>query len=169
MSAADASSKNFTIGAGVPRIPCTRPAGCYIPDPAYSPHANNTVSSTCSPAIATSPSKSHGASSRTSPGAYRDPSKIPGSALIQVEIDRLSDTGVLAPSHRSSHWKERSNAEPGTSWPTSTTPTPATATPKPPTAPQKPSTESLNWADESPEATPTPTTTNSECPSSHEA
>ena len=28
MSAADAFSKNFTIGAGVPRIPCTRPAEC---------------------------------------------------------------------------------------------------------------------------------------------
>ena len=42
MSAAGASSKNFTIGAGGPRIPCTRPAGCYTPDPAFSPHANNT-------------------------------------------------------------------------------------------------------------------------------
>ena len=28
MSAADAFSKNYTIGAGGPRIPCTRPAGC---------------------------------------------------------------------------------------------------------------------------------------------
>ena len=28
MSAAGASSKSFTIGAGGPRIPCTRPAGC---------------------------------------------------------------------------------------------------------------------------------------------
>ena len=28
MSAADAFSKNFTTGAGVPRIPCTRLAGC---------------------------------------------------------------------------------------------------------------------------------------------
>ena len=27
MNAADASSKNFTIGAGAPRTPCTRPAG----------------------------------------------------------------------------------------------------------------------------------------------
>ena len=42
MSAAGISGKNFTIGAGGPRIPCTRPAGCYTPDPACSPHANNT-------------------------------------------------------------------------------------------------------------------------------
>ena len=28
MNAADALGKNFTTGAGVPRIPCTRPAGC---------------------------------------------------------------------------------------------------------------------------------------------
>ena len=28
MSAAGALGKNFTIGAGGPRIPCTRPAGC---------------------------------------------------------------------------------------------------------------------------------------------
>ena len=66
MSAADAPGKNSTIGAGVPRIPCTRPAGCYTPDPACSPHASNTRSSTCSPAITTSPSKSPGASTRTS-------------------------------------------------------------------------------------------------------
>ena len=37
MNAADVSSKNFTIGAGAPRIPCTRPAVCSTPDPAYSP------------------------------------------------------------------------------------------------------------------------------------
>ena len=34
---------------------------------------------------------------------------------------------------------------------------------------QKPSTESSNWADAPPEATPTPPTTNSECSSSQEA
>ena len=66
MSAADAPGKNSTVGAGVPQIPCTRPAGCYTPGHACSPHASNTKSSTCSPAIATSPSRSHGASTRTS-------------------------------------------------------------------------------------------------------
>ena len=66
MNAAGVSSKNFTIGAGVPRIPCTRLAGCYTPAHACSRHASNTRSSTCSPAIATSHSKSPGASTRTS-------------------------------------------------------------------------------------------------------
>ena len=42
MSAAGAPGKSFTIGAGVPRIPCTRPAGCYTPDLACSRHASNT-------------------------------------------------------------------------------------------------------------------------------
>lgn len=42
MSAAGVSSKNFTIGAGVPRIPCTRLVGWYTPGHAYSPHASNT-------------------------------------------------------------------------------------------------------------------------------
>ena len=93
-SAAGAPGKSFTVGAGVPRIPCTRPAVCSTPDPACSPYASNTASSTCSPAIATSPSRSPGASTRTSPGAYRDPSKIRGKALIQAEIDRLGDAGV---------------------------------------------------------------------------
>lgn len=32
--------------------------------------------------------------------AYRDPNKIRGKALMQAEIDRLSDAGVLAPSQR---------------------------------------------------------------------
>ena len=94
MSVAGASSKNFTIGAGVPRIPCTRPAECYTPAHACSRRSSNTASSTCSPAIATSPSRSPGASTRISPDAYRDPNIIRGKALIQAEIDRLSDADV---------------------------------------------------------------------------
>ena len=94
MSAAGASSKNSTIGAGVPPIPCTRPAGCYTPAHAYSRHASNTRSSTCSPAITTSPSKSLGAPTRTSPGAYRDPNKIRGKALMEAEINTLTSTRV---------------------------------------------------------------------------
>lgn len=66
MSVTGASSKNFTIGAGGPPTPCTRPAGCYTPDPACSPHANNTNYSTCFPVRSTSHSKSPGASTRTS-------------------------------------------------------------------------------------------------------
>ena len=94
MSAAGTPGKNFTIGAGVPRIPCTRPAVCSTPAHAYSPHASNTRSSTCSPAIATSHSRSPGASTRTSPGAYRDPSKIRGKALMQAEINTLTSTHI---------------------------------------------------------------------------
>ena len=94
MSAADAFSKNFTIGAGVPPTPCTRPAGCYTPDPADSPRVSSIRSSTCSPAIATLPSKSHGAPTRTLPGAYRDPNKIRGKALMQAEMNTLTSTRV---------------------------------------------------------------------------
>ena len=94
MSAAGAFSKNSIIDAGVPRIPCTRPAVCSTPGHAYSPHASNTRSSTCSPAIATLPSRSHGASTRTSPGAYRDPNKIRGKALMQADINTLTSTRV---------------------------------------------------------------------------
>ena len=74
--------------------PSTMPAVYSTPDPACSPHANNSGSSTCSPAIAASPSRSHGASTRTLPGAYRDPNKIHGKALMQTDIDRLSDARV---------------------------------------------------------------------------
>ena len=65
MSAAGAFSKNFTIGAGVPRIPCTRLAGCYTPDLACSRHASSTNYSTCFPVRSTSRSRSLGASTRT--------------------------------------------------------------------------------------------------------
>jgi len=66
MSAAGAFSKNFTIGAGVPRIPCTRLAGCYTPDLACSRHASSTNYSTCFPVRSTSRSRSLGAPTRTS-------------------------------------------------------------------------------------------------------
>ena len=41
-SAAGASSKSFTIGAGVPPTPCTRLTVCSTPGRAFSPHASNT-------------------------------------------------------------------------------------------------------------------------------
>ena len=94
MSAADAPGKNSTTGAGVPRTPSTRPAECYTPAHAFSPHASNTRSSTCSPAIATSHSKSPGASTRTSPGAYSAPNTSAGKALMQAEINTLTSTRV---------------------------------------------------------------------------
>ena len=43
MSAAGAFSKNFTIGAGGPRIPCTRLAVCSTPGHACSLHAPHPV------------------------------------------------------------------------------------------------------------------------------
>ena len=79
MSAADAFSKNFTIGAGVPPTPCTRPAGCYTPDPADSPRVSSIRSSTCSPAIATLPSKSPGASARV----LSTPTAIPTESVVR--------------------------------------------------------------------------------------
>ena len=42
MSAAGTPGKNVTIGAGVPRIPCTRPAACSTPAHAYSRCVSNT-------------------------------------------------------------------------------------------------------------------------------
>ena len=42
MSVVGAPGKSFIIGAGVPRIPCTRPARCYTPAHACSRHASNT-------------------------------------------------------------------------------------------------------------------------------
>ena len=79
MSAADAPGKNSTIDAGVPRIPCARPAACSTPAHACPPHANNTRSSTCSPTIATSPSRSPGASTRT----LSAPTAIPTKSAVR--------------------------------------------------------------------------------------
>ena len=94
MSAAGESSKSFTIGAGVPRITCTRPAVCSTPAHAYSRHASNTAYSTCSPVRSTSHSRSPGASTRTSPDAYRAPDTRAGKALMQADINTLTSTRV---------------------------------------------------------------------------
>mgnify|MGYP002240998570 CR=1 FL=1 len=94
MNAAGVSSKNFTIGAGVPRIPCTRLAGCYTPDLACSRHASSTNYSTCFPMKSTSRSRSLGAPTRTSPGAYRAPDMDVGKALMEAEINTLTSTRV---------------------------------------------------------------------------
>ena len=94
MSAAGVSSKNSTIGAGVPRIPCTRPAGCYTPDRACSRHASSTNYSTCFPVRSTSRSRSLGAPTKTSPGTYRAPDTDVGKALMEAEINTLTSTRV---------------------------------------------------------------------------
>ena len=94
MSVAGASSKNFTIGAGGPRIPCTRPAGylhtrsCLLT--ARQQHQILDLFS----------GDEHVALEVTWSvyqsiiDAYRDPNKIRGKALMQAEIDRLSNAGV---------------------------------------------------------------------------
>ena len=94
MSAAGTSGKNVTIGAGVPRIPCTRTAECYTPDPACSRCVSNTAYSTCSPAIASPHSRSPGAPTRTSSMPNRAPDTSVSKALMQAEIACLSDAGV---------------------------------------------------------------------------
>ena len=66
MSAAGASGKTFTIGAGVPRIPCTRPAVCSTPGHACSRRVSSTNYSTCFPVRSTSRSRLLGAPTRTS-------------------------------------------------------------------------------------------------------
>ena len=67
--------------------------------------------------------------------AYRAPNTDVGKALMEAEINTLTSTRVPRRPDRAHHaWAGHSNAEPQTSWPTSTTPTPATAPPKPSTA-----------------------------------
>ena len=97
-------------------------------------HASNTASSTCSPAIATSHSKSHGASTRTSPDTYRAPDTSAGKALMQAEIDRLSDAGVPRSLTELMTLGRTLTRRAGASWPTSTIPTPQAVPPKPSTA-----------------------------------
>ena len=60
------TGKNSTTGAGAPPTPCTRPAGCCTPDPAYSPSVSSTNYSICLPVRSTSHSRSPGAPTRTS-------------------------------------------------------------------------------------------------------
>ena len=66
--------------------------------------------------------------------AYRAPDTSAGKALMEAEINTLTSTRVPRDLTELITLGRRSNAEPGTSWPTSTTPTPATAPPKPSTA-----------------------------------
>ena len=94
MSVAGAPGKTFTIGAGGPRIPCTRPAGCYTPGHAcLAPRQQHRILDLCA-------SDCHVALEVTWSvyqsiiDAYRDPNRIRGRALMQAEIDRLSNAGV---------------------------------------------------------------------------
>ena len=94
MSAADALGKNFTIGAGVPRIPCTRLAGCLrtrscllterqqhqIPD-LFSGEEHVTLEVTWS-------------AYQNIIDAYRAPDTRVGKALMEAEINTLTCTRV---------------------------------------------------------------------------
>ena len=94
MSAAGASSKNFTIGAGVPRIPSTRPAGClHTRSCLLTPRQQHQI-------LDLFASDYHVALEVTWSvyqniiDAYRDPNKIRGKALMQAEINTLTSTRV---------------------------------------------------------------------------
>ena len=94
MSAASASGKNFTTGAGVPPTPCTRPAGCLhtrscLLTPRQQHQILDLFASDCHVALEVTWSVYQNIID-----AYRDPSKICGKALMQAEINTLTSTRV---------------------------------------------------------------------------
>jgi len=66
--------------------------------------------------------------------AYCAPDASEGKVLMQAAINILTSTCVPSCLTELLRWAGHSNAEPGTYWVTSTTPTPATVPPKPSTA-----------------------------------
>ena len=97
----------------------------------------------------------HRASARGLPPRHTRPRPTPG------RTPHRAPTSVSHPRNRPTRGEHYANGR-TPSWLTSTPTEPATGQ-------QKPSTESSNWADAPPEATPTPPTTDSECSSSQEA
>ena len=94
MSVAGAFSKNFTIGAGGPRIPSTRPAGCLhtrscLLTPRQQHRILDLFASDCHVALEVTWSVYQNIID-----AYRDPNKIRGKALMQAEINTLTSTRV---------------------------------------------------------------------------
>ena len=94
MSAADAFSKNFTTGAGVPRIPCTRLAGCLrtrscLLTPRQQHQILDLFASDYHVALEVTWSVYQNIID-----AYRDPNKIRGKALMKAEINTLTSTRV---------------------------------------------------------------------------
>ena len=94
MNVAGVSGKNFTIGAGVPPTPCTRPAGCLrtrscLLTPRQQHQLADLFASDCHVALEVTWSVYQNIID-----AYRDPSKIRGKALIQAEINTLTCTRV---------------------------------------------------------------------------
>ena len=131
MSVAGASGKNSTTGAGGPRTPCTRPAGClHTRSCLLTPRQQHQLADLFS-------SEEHVALEVTWSvyqnmiDAYRDPDKIRGKARMQAEIDHLSDVDVPSSLTAIITLGKCSNVDPQTSWPPSIIPTPQAAPPKP--------------------------------------
>ena len=94
MSVAGASGKTFTTGAGVPRIPCTRLAGCLrtrscLLTPRQQHQILVLFASDCHVALEVTWSVYQNIID-----AYRDPNKIRGKAMMQAEINTLTSTRV---------------------------------------------------------------------------
>ena len=94
MNAAGVSSKNSTIGAVGPRIPCIRPAGCLRTRSCLlTPRQQHQLLDLFS-------GEEHVALEVTWSAyqniidAYRDPNKIRSKALVQAEINTLASTRV---------------------------------------------------------------------------
>ena len=94
MSVVGALGKNFTIGAGVPRIPCTRPAGCLRTRSCLlTPRQQHQLLDLFS-------SQEHVALEVTWSAyqniidAYRAPDTAAGKAMMQAEINTLTCTRV---------------------------------------------------------------------------
>ena len=94
MSVVGVSSKNFTIGAGVPRIPCTRLAGCLrtrscLLTPRQQHQLLNLFSSEEHVALEVTWS-----AYQNIIDAYRAPDTAAGKAMMQAEINTLTCTRV---------------------------------------------------------------------------
>ena len=94
MSAADAFSKNFTIGAGAPRTPCTRPAGylhtrsCLL-TLGQQYQILDLFASDCHVALEVTWS-----AYQNIIDAYRAPNTSAGKAIMEAEINTLTSTRV---------------------------------------------------------------------------
>ena len=94
MSAEGAFSKNFTTGAGAPRTPSTRPAGCLhtrccLLTPGQQHQLLGLFASQGDVALEVTWS-----AYQNIIDAYRDPNKIRGKALMEAEINTLTSTRV---------------------------------------------------------------------------
>ena len=94
MSVAGASGKNSTTGAGGPRIPCTRPAGCLhtrscLLTPRQQYQLADLFSSECHVAL-----EATWSAYQNIIDAYRAPDTSAGKAMMEAEINTLTSTRV---------------------------------------------------------------------------